>query len=99
MYVCILEGSGGREDIPVTREAWGLGAARPKGSQLTPLFRIDFQEKTHTYTRKPLNTRGGGGRAHSLTCGFVAPKVDDTHSLEAGTALITSRVDQGEVSI
>lgn len=49
-------------------------------------------------TCKPL-TQSGVGRAHTLTCGFVALEVDDAHSLEARAALITSRIDQGEVSI
>lgn len=84
--------SGGREDSAVTEKPGDWKWPGPKAANSLRCSAPSFQDKTHVHMQA-LNTK------RALTCGFVALEVDDAHSLKARAALITSRIDQGEVSI
>lgn len=96
MYASWRGAGAGR--IVLRQKNLGTGGGQAQRQPTHPAVQHPPSKTRPVCTCKPL-TQSGVGRAHTLTCGFVALKVDDTHSLEARAALITSRIDQGEVSI
>ena len=83
-------GVGGGVLLPSTTEGalWGPVCRRRPDHPPSPLLPRTWPTDTEP-PRSP----------SALTCCLIALEVDDTHALEAGAALFTPEIDQGEVSI